>query len=109
MPVCRSAGSVPVVFLVEEIMTEKCSCGAIEWLAEEYDLPFFRPLQIDEKSHDLKLGKWNIQLSRLTTAGNISEKPAPSAAMNFCPFCGGWLVEHDYASTAATDGGKGEQ
>lgn len=63
-------------------------CGAFEKLKDEYPLPFYRPLKLDMKNHDLVLGVWSVKLFHETPAGNVSKKSAPSVRLNYCPFCG---------------------
>jgi hypothetical protein len=75
-------------------------CGAFEKLAEEYPLPFYRPLKLDMENHNIVLAGWSIKLFHETAGGNVSKKSAPSVRVNYCPFCGVDLRNGDSSEEA---------
>lgn len=76
-------------------MTEKNEtecCGILERLGKEYDLPFYRPLMLDQ-DHNVVAGGWSVRLLALTPSGNVSKRSHTTVRLNFCPFCGKELEE----------------
>jgi len=72
-------------------MVATACCGILEKLYETYELPFYRPMVLDEK-HDFVTGDWTARLFTITPSGDISEKSTSCIKLTFCPFCGVRLV-----------------
>ena len=64
------------------------TCNHISVLMEQYDFPFYVPIQMDNKSHALTGDKLAIKLGKATKSGNLSRQGQASAFIKYCPFCG---------------------
>ena len=63
-------------------------CGKLEEVNKFAELPFERPMCVDEDTHNFYTGPWIVLLFRRTPSGKVSEKYVGLMRLNFCPFCG---------------------
>lgn len=68
-------------------------CGGLERINKLAELPFERPLCVDEETHSLYTGPWGVQLFHRTPNGNVSQKYVGVMRLAYCPFCGSKLTD----------------
>ncbi|MCJ7761101.1 hypothetical protein MUP59_08195 [Candidatus Bathyarchaeota archaeon] len=84
-------------------MSSYC-CKALQEARRRWDRPFYYPLRITEDK-DIVADRLCLEMWNTTKSGNMTKRGRGWAQVNYCPFCGKYLVEakHDEHSPDSTE------